>query len=157
MKTWSYLIIVALFVAALFYKDRTLISDHPPAIHGTTLSGHEFDLSEFNGKVSLIYFWASWCPICGAMQSNIEALSKDHPLISFAMQSGDKAEVLRDLQEQSFDVEVLLDEEGAMAQRFGLRGVPAVFVLDKKGEIRFATTGYSSEIGLRFRVWLAGL
>ena len=50
----------------------------------------------------------------------------------------------------------VLDEDGAISKRYGLRGVPAVFVLDGSGKIRFSSVGYTSELGIRIRLWLAG-
>jgi hypothetical protein len=34
--------------------------------------------------------------------------------------------------------------------------VPASFVLDRQGRVRFVTRGYTSGAGMRVRVWLAG-
>jgi hypothetical protein len=36
-----------------------------------------------------------------------------------------------------------------------VRGVPASFVLDGDGRIRFAGVGYSTGIGLRGKLWAA--
>jgi hypothetical protein len=52
---------------------------------------------------------------------------------------------------------VLLDNTGELAQTFGLKGVPISFILDPNGEIKFVETGYSSEVGLRLRLWLSTL
>jgi hypothetical protein len=37
-----------------------------------------------------------------------------------------------------------------------VRGVPASFVLDGDGRIRFASVGYTTGVGLRGRLWAAG-
>jgi peroxiredoxin len=90
------------------------------------------------------------------MQGSIAAIAKDYPLVSVAMQSGSRAELLKHMREQSLLVPTLPDEDGDISSRYGLRGVPAVFVLGPDGKIRYATTGYTTEIGIRFRLWLAG-
>ena len=72
------------------------------------------------------------------------------------MQSGTRLDVDKYRQAQKFHVPTLLDEDGALAGRYGLRGVSAVFILGPDGKIRYATTGYTSEAGLRLRLWLAG-
>jgi alkyl hydroperoxide reductase subunit AhpC len=52
---------------------------------------------------------------------------------------------------------VMLDNNGELAQTFGLKGVPASFILSPNGEIKFVETGYSTELGLRLRLWLSTL
>jgi thiol-disulfide isomerase/thioredoxin len=153
----SWILVIALFLGFQFAANRNLVNGEPPALPNTTLEGQTFELAQLHGKPALIYFWAEWCPICRAMQSTVQAVARDYPLMSVAMQSGGKAEVAKYQREQNFQVPVVLDEDGEIAKRYGLRGVPAVFVLGPEGQIRFAATGYTSEIGLRLRLWWAGL
>jgi peroxiredoxin len=42
-------------------RQFALIGNPAPAIEGTNLDGKKFSLAEFNAKVVLIVFWASWC------------------------------------------------------------------------------------------------
>ena len=41
--------------------------------------------------------------------------------------------------------------------QWGVRAVPASFVVDGTGQIRYVEVGYTTGIGLRLRLWLAGL
>ena len=43
-------------------------------IHGTTLDGRDFDLSELRGKIVLIEFWTTWCSPCLAELPNLRKL-----------------------------------------------------------------------------------
>lgn len=147
--------VIALIFGIRMAADQGLARGLPPPITGQTLAGTAFDLAQLRGRPAIVYFWASWCPICRAMQGSVREVAMDHPLVSLAMQSGSRDEVLRYQKEQDFDVPTLLDEDGDLAGRFGLRGVPAVFVLAPDGRIRFATAGYTSELGMRLRLWLA--
>jgi thiol-disulfide isomerase/thioredoxin len=147
--------IAALVLGLQFAAGRNLPTGTPPPLAGQTLDGQAFDLARLRGQPAVIYFWASGCPICRAMQGGIAAIAKDHPLVSVAMQSGSRAELVKYMQEQNFLVSTLPDEDGGIASRYGLRGVPAVFVLGPDGAIRYATTGHTTEIGVRFRLWLA--
>jgi len=52
---------------------------------------------------------------------------------------------------------VLNDPDGVIATRWGVRAVPASFIVDGAGQIRFVEIGYTTGIGLRLRLWLAGL
>ena len=102
-----------------------------------------------------MHFWASWCPICRAEQGSIEALARDYPAVTVAMQSGSDEEVARYMQKEALGLPVLNDPEGMLAAQWGVRGVPASFIVDGAGQIRFVEVGYTTEIGLRLRLWLA--
>ncbi len=71
------------------------------------------------------------------------------------MQSGDAHEVLSYLDERGVNFPVIVDEYGKIAQRFGVSRVPASFIIDSQGAIAFTEVGYTSNWGLRLRLWLA--
>lgn len=144
-----------MFVGVSVALDRGLVSGPAPPFEGSLLDGRPFATAQLSGTPALIYFWASWCPICTAMQGTIASLAGDYPLVTVAMQSGGQAELERYVREHGFDVPVFPDPRGDLATRYGLRGVPAIFVLDGNGTIRFALTGYATELGLRLRLWWA--
>ncbi len=148
---------IALYLGAQSIATRGLVAGTPPPIHAATLDGTPLDVPNRDGRPAVIYFWASWCAICKAMQSSIRSLAQDTPLVSVALLSGDETGVREYVKREGFDVPVVLDQDGAIGRDYGLRGVPAVFVLGPDGTIRFSTIGYTSELGLRLRVWLAGL
>jgi len=147
---------LAVYFAGQCLAGWNLASGDIPAMGSDTLDGRSFDAANLGGKPVLIYFWASWCPVCRAMQGSVQSLARDQAVFTVAMQSGGKAEVSRYMDQQAFHVPAILDEDGTIAARFGLRGVPAVFVVAPNGRIRFASAGYTSEWGLRARLWLAG-
>ncbi len=120
-----------------------------------TVSGESFAGLQSLPKPAIVYFWASWCGICKAMQSTVLSLAGDTPMITVAMQSGDVVTVRDYMIGRPFHVPTLVDADGSVARTYGVRGVPATFVLDREGSIRFATTGYTSELGLRLRLWWA--
>lgn len=152
---WPYALILLAVLALQHQRARDLAAGPAPALAGTLLDGRPFDLAQLQGRPALVYFWASWCGVCKAMQHNIDALQNDVPMVSVALQSGDAAEVRRYLAEKGSRMPTLLDEDGALATRYGLRGVPAAFVLGPDGSIRYTALGYSTELGLRLRLWLA--
>lgn len=51
---------------------------------------------------------------------------------------------------------VIADPDGQLASLWGIRGVPASFVIDAAGRIRYSTVGVSTEPGLSLRLWAAG-
>ena len=151
----NLLLIGAILAGTQWYAARGLVSGAPPSLSGQTLNGKAFNLADFNGRAAVIYFWASWCGICGQMQSSIKQIAQAAPLISVAMQSGGAAEVNQYQIEHDFHPDTLLDENGDLSRAYGLKGVPAVFILDPQGHIRYATSGYTTPWGIRLRLWLA--
>lgn len=102
--------IIALVVA-------TDMPGEPPAIAGQTWEGRFFELAQLRGRPSIIYFWASGCPVCRGMRSSVSAIAKDYPLISVALQSGTRAELGKYQQEQDFHIPTVSDEDGATTGR----------------------------------------
>ena len=52
---------------------------------------------------------------------------------------------------------MIVDSTDALAKRYGIRAFPTSFVLDADEDIRQVEVGYTTEFGLRARMWLAGL
>ena len=106
-------------------------------------------------RARLVVFWASWCKVCKVEAGNIEALAEDWPVISVAMQSGERDEVAEYLEERGLTVPALVDDDGVIAQAWGVHAVPAHFVVDAAGNIRFRVAGYATKWGLAARLWWA--
>jgi alkyl hydroperoxide reductase subunit AhpC len=71
------------------------------------------------------------------------------------MQSGEAEEVISYMQQEKLQFPVINDPDGIVAQRFGVRAVPSSFVIDENNNIMFRETGFTTETGLRLRLWLA--
>lgn len=150
------LLIIALYLVAKAYKQRHLASGISPAITGTTLSGKAVSLDNYRSKPVLVIFWASWCSVCKREQDNIQSVSNDHPVISIAMKSGNKQEVATYMQEHKLSFPTIIDENGELARQFGVYALPTSFIVAPGKKIKFKGVGYTTEIGLRARLWLAG-
>jgi peroxiredoxin len=78
-------------------------------------------------------------------------------VITIAMQSGSADEIRQHLAERGLQLTTLSDPEGQLAQQWGVQAVPAAFVVLPNGAIFSKTRGYSTEPGLRARLWWAKL
>jgi thiol-disulfide isomerase/thioredoxin len=153
------IVFLGLLIGFRAWQHRDMPSGPAPALAGYTLAGQVYKLPAHPGKPVLVHFWATWCGVCMAEQGSISALArnKDADLITIAMQSGKTAEVERYVNKQHIDFNVINDEDGTLAQRWGVNAVPADFVVAPDGTISFAEVGYTTNIGRRLRLWLAGL
>ena len=149
--------LLVLILGIRAWQQSGTASGPAPALAGELLDGKPVALAAFAGQPVLVHFWATWCPICRAEQGSIDALARDLPVITVAMQSGDREAVIQFLRKETLSFPVLNDPDGVIAARWGVRAVPASFIVDGAGQIRFLEIGYSTGVGLRLRLWLAGL
>ncbi len=149
--------LVVLIFGIRAWQQSGTASGPAPALTGELLDGKPVALAAFAGRPVLVHFWATWCPICRAEEDSIDALARDVPVITVAMQSGNRADGVQFLRKEGLSFPVLNDPDGALAAQWGVRAVPASFIVDGAGQIRFVEIGYTTGVGLRLRLWLAGL
>ena len=154
----NVLVFVILVAGIRIWQQRDMVSGTAPALQGLTLAGMPYRLPAHPEKPVLVHFWATWCPICRAEQGSIAAIAHDHPgTITVAMQSGSTEQVARHMREQGINFPVVNDQDGKLSGTWGVHAVPASFIIAPDGRIRFVEVGYTTGIGLRLRLWLAGL
>ena len=169
MSTWSRLwankwarraltavLLLVLFLGLRAWQQRTLVHGTVPSLSASALSGDYLVLG-IGTKPTLVYFWASWCGICRLKEGAMESIARDHKVISVALTSGDDAEVRRYLASRGLKLPVINDPDGKISNQWGVRATPTSFIVDTRNRIRFHEVGYTTEWGLRFRLWLAGL
>lgn len=165
-RRWGFeaLILAAIVGAVSVWQNRGLPEGAAPPLAGLRNDGVHEDLVDKvgaggtvsdAGKATLVVFWASWCPVCKAEEGNIVSVAADRPVVSVAMQSGDAAAVTKHLKERGIALPAIVDEGGALAAEWRVRGVPAHFIVDPAGNIRFRVVGYATTPGLRARLWWA--
>ncbi|NLC10698.1 MAG: TlpA family protein disulfide reductase [Firmicutes bacterium] len=107
------------------------------------LEGEEVTLSSYTGKVILIKFWTTACIYCLEDLVRLEALQKDYPGIEiFAINIGGQREAVKSFVESAgFTFPVLLDEDGEVAGKYRVLGVPTTVLFDKEGNIVYNKPG----------------
>ena len=153
------LIFLALFIAFQIWQLRDTPHGTAPHFAGQLVDGSSFDLTQWRaaqpGKAVLLYFWADWCPVCKTTAGTVTALAADWPVTSIAVQSGAAPQVLAAMAASGYRWPTLPDPKAELLRQYGLPGTPAFIIIDPAGTIRFAAVGYTSEIGLRLRLWWA--
>ncbi len=158
-KRWALeaLLIVGIFAAVQLWQTRNLPEGPAPALVGRLADGRPASLAAVlqaaNGRPVLVAFWATWCPVCKAEESNIAAVGGDWPLLTVAMQSGDAPVVAKYLKERGRIFVALVDDDSQLSDDWNVHGVPTHFIVDSRGQIRFRLVGYATEFGLRARLW----
>jgi thiol-disulfide isomerase/thioredoxin len=158
-RRWRWLAELAAVLLVVFavhlYRTWDTASGIAPPLAGVDLEGRPLALTELRGRPVLVHFWATWCPVCRFEQDSIQAISRDWTVLSVALEETPVEELRAYMDEAGLSFPVLRDTDGALAARYGVRGVPASFVVDAAGRIRFTAVGYTTGVGLRLRLWLA--
>lgn len=120
------------------------------------LQGKSHKLSDYTGKKVYIKFWASWCSICLAGLGEINTLAsqnKDFEVITIVSPSF-RGEMNTDDFKKWFsgleykNLTVLLDEEGAVANKYGVRGYPTSVFVGGDGILVKTLPGHNSNEGI---------
>jgi thiol-disulfide isomerase/thioredoxin len=153
-------IFLTVLVAFQAWQLRDVARGTAPDFAGQRLDGTPFDLAgwraQHDGKPVLLYFWAEWCPVCRTTAGTVTAIAEDWPVTTVAVQSGGAAEVAAHMAARGYRWPTLVDARGEITKTYGFAGVPAFAVIDPAGDIRFVAMGWTSEVGLRLRLWWAG-
>lgn len=113
-----------------------------------TLQGIDSTLvnsSDLEDKVTIISFFATWCPPCREElpQMNETYLQyKDDPEVRFIIASTDQEKYLVTPFINNLGYKFPVYYADGIQREFGVKGIPSLFVIDKKGMIRYKKVGY---------------
>ena len=101
----------------------------------------EISLSEYKGKVVFVNFWATWRGPCVRSMPDIQALyekyaDRDFAVLGINSMERDKDAVPSFIKEHNLTFSILLDSSNEVSEKYGVRVVPASFLIDKKGVVR---------------------
>ena len=150
------LLLISVYMGIQLWQSLGEIKGHAPIIVDQTVAGNELDLRQFKSRPVVVYFWAEWCPICKFQTSTINEIAKNYPVISVATFSENKQATVEYIKDEKIDFSVVFDESNEWAKLYNVTAIPTIFIIDGKGNIRFIEKGYTSDIGLRLRLWWAG-
>lgn len=147
-----FLLFLVIFGVA-WYQAKDLPKGQIRSLEGIDLQGEILSLDAFQGEPVLVHFWATWCPICSLEEGSIQSISEDHNVLSVALSSGESDEIRHYMTNNGLDFPVIVDDLGELSESWGVSGVPATFVVDGSGRIKNASVGYTTELGMRARLW----
>ncbi len=109
-------------------------------------SGENLKLSEQQGDVVMINFWASWCGPCRQEMPLLEALYQKYKDLGFTIwgvnveeDSSSAKNLLKDI---SVNFPILFDNENKVSKLYNLIAMPSTVLVDRDGNQRFFHAGY---------------
>ena len=113
----------------------------PQAIMLNTISGDPYSADKFQGKVTIVNFWATWCPPCVEEIPSLNRLRDIMHGKAFELVSINYAEtpehVSAFMQRVSVKFPVLMDLDGKVSQQWNVIAYPSTFVIGKDGRILY--------------------
>jgi len=159
------LVIVLAIVGVAFAavsKGSKAIPFKLPALSGKMLSLDDIrkdPLKKGQNRVVVMDFWATWCPPCQEETAVLQKLqnkygSKGVVVVGISLDAGGAKDVSPFMKEHKLSYLVLLDPRSSVGRQYGVRGIPATFILDRNGIIKQQHVGYeaSMEKGLEDEV-----
>lgn len=102
-------------------------------------------LSSLRGRVVVLEFWAIWCGPCRMTMPTLEGWHGKYgaqglSVVGITTDPADKAAVFAE--RNGIHYTTASDASGTTTQGYGVRNIPALYVIDKRGVIRDVALGY---------------
>ena len=143
MKSGKAKIVVAVLLLALGGAVAYALTSKPaaPPVTVMALNGQAINLSQTQGKVVLVNFWATSCPGCVEempllIQTYERYKDRGVRLVAVAMDYDKPAYVANFVTRYQLPFTVAIDTSGAAAKAFGnVQLTPTSFIINRKGKV----------------------
>ncbi len=131
--------------------DLVKVGQQMPAFTIVNDNGTQTLSSSLKGKVILVNFFATWCPPCQKELAEVQKTlwpkykdNKDFALLVIGREHTD-AELQKYNEKKGFTFPLYPDRNRAIYGAFAKNLIPRSYLVDKTGNVIYATKGYSDE------------
>ncbi len=121
-------------------EDRELLEDYNWSL--TQLNAGEVNFSQSKGKLTLVNFWATWCPPCVAEMPSLQNLYNEYgDRVDFYFVTSEKPEKVNTfMAKNNYSLPTYLQQYEA-PETLQSRALPTTYLISKSGEIIINETG----------------
>lgn len=134
-----------------------IVKEPAPGFTLTDVDGKPVSLADYKGKTVILDFWATWCAPCKASFPAMQLAQnkyKDDPNVKFLFihtweRGGDATKDAKAfIESMKYTFHVLMDlkdpqsRQNKVVSSYNVKGIPAKFVIDPNGNIRFKMMGF---------------
>ena len=124
-------------------------------------SGNEINLNQYNGKLVIINFWATWCAPCKKEMPSLDKLYqaknfKNLQVFAVNMEQPNTLKTKKFFDDLNIKkLEIFFVSNLNFVKEFKLRGVPTTVLINKKGEEFARIIGEVDFLDKKFLKWLS--
>jgi thiol-disulfide isomerase/thioredoxin len=124
----------------------------PDAVQVEDLNGNVVDLGDYiGGKPLLIQFWATWCPLCSALEPKFQAVRRQYGdgldvLIVAVGVNQTPRSIRRHIEGHPLPGRVVFDNRGRATRAFKAPTTSYVVALDAAGRVVYTGVGADQDI-----------
>ncbi len=144
MRRWLTLVLSLFLLGACTRSSApgvgvTQGSGRLPVLKGETVQGGSLDPSYYEGQVTVVNFWATWCGPCEEEQPDLVDVANEYSsrgVVFVGVNYRDNLAAAKTWVDR-FDVPYpsIFDPSGSYADDFGFLGLPDTYIVDAQGTI----------------------
>ncbi|WP_162273219.1 redoxin domain-containing protein [Rubripirellula obstinata] len=133
-----------------------LLGQPAPRFKTQTVDQRKFDLKSLKGRVVVVDFWTTTCKACLAGMPTVKKVTDRYSkkgVVLLEINTGQDLETVQDfLKDTGIEMNILMDEEGKIADGFIADAIPQTVLIGKDGLVESVHLGFAGEEALEKRL-----
>jgi len=152
-RSWQSGVLLAAFVSASMFLTSPALAEldlsetdrELPEFELPSLDGETWTPANFEGKLTIVNFWATWCPPCVEEMPSMNALwqkLEGEGVSMVAINAGEgEAAVKTFLEKVPVDFPIIFGDGARTLPNWSVRGLPTTLIVDGSGKVIFEALG----------------